>query len=57
MPTIKTKKILLCLNEKYEIASYKMDSLLNKRIEILGNCRHWKKYEMTSKNWRHKSIP
>ena len=32
------------LNEKYEIACYKGDNVSNKRIEILGTCRHRNKY-------------
>ena len=32
----KKRKCILCLNEKYEIACYKGDNLLNKRTEILG---------------------
>ena len=30
----------LCLNQKYEIATYKEDILLNKRSEIINTCRH-----------------
>ena len=32
-------RCLLCLNEKYEIATYKGDNLLNKRTEIINTCR------------------
>ena len=32
----KKRQCILCLNEKYEIACYKGDNLLNKRTEILG---------------------
>ena len=35
-----TKLCLLCLNEKFEIAAYKEQSLLNKRNEIVSKCRH-----------------
>ena len=31
----KKRQCILCLNEKYEIACYKGDNLLNKRTEIL----------------------
>ena len=31
---------LLCLNEKYEIATYKEDNLFNKGTEIINTCRH-----------------
>ena len=31
---------VLCLNEKYEIATYKVDNLLNKITEIINTCRH-----------------
>ena len=49
----------LSLNEKYEIACYNWDNLLNKRTEILGTCRHRNKYELKncdSKDWLHISI-
>ena len=39
-----SKRCLLCLNEKYEIAIYKGDNLLNKRIEIINTCRHRRCY-------------
>ena len=35
-----SKRCLLCLKEKYEIATYKGDDLLNKRTEIINTCRH-----------------
>ena len=35
-----SKRCLLCLNEKYEIATYKEYSLLNERTEIIYTCRH-----------------
>ena len=35
---------ILCLSEKYEIAYYKGDNLLNKRAGILG--RHRNKYKL-----------
>ena len=33
-----TKRCLLCLNEKLEIAAYKEQNLLNKRNEIISKC-------------------
>ena len=42
----KKRQCILCLNEKYEIACYKGDILLNKRTEILGTCRHRNKYSL-----------
>ena len=35
-----SKCCLLCLNEKYEIATCKGDNPLNKRTEIINTCRH-----------------
>ena len=35
-----TKRRLLCLNEKLEIAAYKEQNLLNKGNEIVSKCRH-----------------
>ena len=37
-----------CLNEKYEIATYKGDNLLNKRTETLNTCRHRSKYKLAN---------
>ena len=42
-----TKRCLLCLNEKLEIAAYKEQNLLNKRNEIVSKCRHQLKYALT----------
>ena len=42
----KKRQCILCLNEKYEIACYKGDNLLNKRTEILGTCRRRNKYKL-----------
>ena len=39
-----TKRLLLCMNEKLEIATYKEHNLLNKRNEIVSKCRHQLKY-------------
>ena len=41
-----TKRCLLCLNEKLEIAAYKEQNLLNKRNEIVSKCRHQLKYAL-----------
>ena len=46
MLTIKRKEDALCLNEKYEIACYKGDNILNKSNKILGTCRHKNKYKL-----------
>ena len=35
-----SKPWLLCLNEKYEIATYKGDNFTNKRTETINTCRH-----------------
>ena len=42
------KRCLLCLNEKYKIATYGGDNLLNKRTEVINTCRHRSKYELAS---------
>ena len=43
-----SKRCLLCLNEKYEIATYKGDNLLNKRTETINTCRRRSKYKLAS---------
>ena len=43
-----SNRCLLCLNEKYEIATYKGDNLLNKRTEIINTCRHRSKYKLAN---------
>ena len=43
-----SKRCLLCLNEKYEIATYKGDNVLNKRTEIINTCRHRSKYKLAN---------
>ena len=43
-----SKCCLLCLNQKYEIATYKGYNFLNKRTEIINNCRHRSKYKLAS---------
>ena len=39
-----TKKCVLCLNEKTELATYCGNNLLNKRSEIIAKCRHQNKF-------------
>ena len=46
--SVETKKCLLCLTEKLEIANYPGKNLLNKRTEIIAKCRHRKKHELLS---------
>ena len=43
-----SKRCLLCLNEKYEIATFKGNNLLNKRTEIINTCRHRSKYKLAN---------
>ena len=43
-----SKRCLLCLNEKYEIATYKGNNLLNKRTEIINTCRQRNKYKLVN---------
>ena len=44
-----TWKITLCLNDKYEITTYKGDNFLNKRAEIIINAyRHRSKYKLVN---------
>ena len=42
----KKRQCILSLNEKYETVNSSGDNLLNKRIEILGTCRHKNKYKL-----------
>ena len=42
--SVETKRCLLCLREKFEIANYPGKDLLNKRSEIIAKCRHRKKF-------------
>ena len=42
--TPESKRCLLCLNEKFEIANYHDKNLLNKRAEIIAKCRHRRKH-------------
>ena len=40
---------ILCLNDKYEITTYKGDNFLNKRAEIIINAyRHRSKYKLVN---------
>ena len=39
---------LLCLNEKYKIATYKGDKLLNNRTEIINTCKDRSKYKLAN---------
>lgn len=39
-----TKRCNLCLTEKFFILSYPHEASLNKRSEIISNCRHRRKY-------------
>ena len=41
-----SNKCFLCLNEKFEIANYPNDNLLNKQTEIIAKCRHRRKFEL-----------
>ena len=43
-----SKRCLSGLNEKYEIATYKGDKLLNKRTQIINTCRHRSTYKLAN---------
>ena len=43
-----SKRSHLCLNEKYEIETYKGNNLLNKKTEIINTCRHRSKYKLVN---------
>ena len=43
-----SKRCLLCLNEKYKIATYKEGNHLNKRTEIINTCRHRSNYKLAN---------
>ena len=45
---VNTKRCLLCLNEKLQIAIYRGNNMLNKRTEIISKCRHRNKYVLAS---------
>ena len=42
------KHCLLCLNEKYEIATYKEDNPVNEKTEILNTCKDRRKCKLTN---------
>ena len=42
----KKRQCILYLHEKYEIACYNGDNLLNKRTETLGTCTQRNKYKL-----------
>ena len=46
--TPESRNCQLCLGEKYEIASYDGNNLLNKRNEVVAKCRHKRKYILAS---------
>ena len=41
-----SKRLILCLNEKYEIATCKGDNLLNKRRQIISTCKNRSNYKL-----------
>jgi len=43
-----SKKCRLCSSEKYEIATFKENNILNKRSEVISKCRHQNKYSLSS---------
>ena len=45
---VNTKRCLLCLNEKVQIAIYRGNNMMNKRTEIISKCRHRNKYVLAS---------
>ena len=45
---VNTKRYLLCLNEKLQIAIYRGKNMLNKRTETISKCRHRNKYALAS---------
>ena len=47
---VNTKRCLLCLNEKLQIAIYRGNNMLNKRAETISKCRHRNKYALASYN-------
>ena len=46
--TPETRRCMLCLAEKFEIANYPDDNILNKRTEIIAKCRHRRKHLLSS---------
>ena len=50
-----SKRCYFCLNEKLEIATYRGNNLLNKKIEPISKWRHQNKYTLSkydTKDWR-----
>ena len=45
---VNTKRCLLCLNEKLQIAIYRGSNMLNERTEIISKYRHGNKYALAS---------
>ena len=45
---VNTKRCLLCLNEKLQIAIYRGNNMMNKWTEIIRKCRHRNKYVLAS---------
>ena len=45
---VNTKRCLLCLDEKLQIAIYNRNNILNKRTEIISKCRHRNKYALAN---------
>ena len=43
---VKTKRCLLFLNEKLQIAINRVNNMLNKRTEIISKCRHRNKFKI-----------
>ena len=46
--TTVTVVIKICLNDKYEIVTYKGDKFLNKRTKIINTCRHRSKSKLAN---------
>ena len=44
--SVKSGNCNLCVNEKYKIANYNGNDLLNKRTEVIAKCRHKNKFEL-----------
>ena len=47
----KMKKCNLCLNEKLVIIDDPDKNLLNKRSEVISQCRHWNKFRLVNLTW------
>ena len=43
---LESKKCLLCISEKLEIAEHNRDNILNKRSDVVSKYRHKNKYEL-----------